>query len=93
MREIRKKGGEKGWKTFYYFSTDTRMPSTRVVDSQRWEIEVFHRIAKKELGLDFRKGRAIKKWICVVIIAYIILERRLAGKEKRARDRRIYFIK
>lgn len=74
------------------------MPSTRLVDFQRWEVEVFHRIAKKELGFDkikFRKGRAIKNWICVVIVAYIILERRLVGKEKRAftRDRRIYFIK
>lgn len=81
LREIRKRGGEKVLKTFYYFSTNTRMPSTRVIGgySLRWEIEVFHRIAKKERGLDkmkFRSVRMIKNWIYIVIISYVILSKR-----------------
>jgi hypothetical protein len=73
---------EEGRKTFYIFSSDTKMNATRVfwIHKKRREIEWkqrrFHRIAKKELGLDnvqFRSDIANINQIATVCIAYIIL--------------------
>jgi len=98
--EHRTRGGGKTWRVKYLFAT-ARMPSTRVqrVYAHRWQIEVFHRVAKKELGLAAykpRTARGMTNWICIVVITYAVLLHQpgtwLERKQRLARDIAAYLL-
>ncbi len=55
------------------------MPSTRVEAryNLRWTVEVFHRVAKKELGLEAfhpRTPLGIVNWVAIVFLTYAVLQ-------------------
>jgi Transposase DDE domain len=71
-------------------TTDLRMPARRVIEyyELRWQIEVFFRELKGQLGLQDYRGTqfaSYERFVTVALLGYLVLERqRLRGLQGRA---------